>query len=43
MNRLDAFLMLNERGRDDILDALYLDIREMVLKEIVEREGYLNE
>ena len=37
MNRLDAFLILNEIKRDELLDALYLDIREMVLKEIVEK------
>lgn len=37
MNSLDAFLDLNKIDRDLLMEALHLDIREIVLRSVIER------
>lgn len=37
MNNLDAFLDLNTIDRDILMEALHLDIREIVLRSIIEK------
>lgn len=37
MNSLDSFIELNNINKEEIQEALYLDIREIVLKTIIEK------